>query len=567
MILQETKKIMPSMGKSLWLDKLVFVAVWLPYAALTIRFWWICDDAFISFRYARNFALGRGLRYNLGEHLPVEGYSNFLWVMICSVFEYFNANILLWPLLLSFLCGSVLLYMVFSTVRYKLQLPLLLAAIATMSLACSPSYAIWSTSGLATVPFALLIFVTFRFLIWDHQNIAPLLAGVTGLLLALMRVEGIYWAVFLAILATGSRCCGRRKFLRDILIYIGIVLAGYLIYWCVRYSYYQLPFSNTTYAKVVVNTATLERGFNYVLVQFMTVLPFFLIVPAFFVFWRKGRLACGGAVLCMPLAVIGYTILVSGDFLPMSRMLVPALVFMPVLFGWILVDIWGERSVSRKILAVALGVAVVVVGLLPGWDIHLFPESVRSNFHFRLNTRKYRSEYQQWVLAKQRIHDWTIEGKLLKTNFKPGESMVRGPIGVVGYYSDLYIYDYYGLVTREVTMIPDDGVLKSPGHDKRVPVEFFLDKKPTILRGHIVPVYHLRSVFKKMRRKFYTNVYVVDFLPTPAITNDEKPGGPQYLVLMRRIDKGIKPADAWRDAFLALSRITESSSSTGNHNK
>src|SRR5262245_40897395 len=39
----------------------------------------LCDDAFISFRYAHNFAHGHGLVFNPG-HERVEGYSNFLWV-------------------------------------------------------------------------------------------------------------------------------------------------------------------------------------------------------------------------------------------------------------------------------------------------------------------------------------------------------------------------------------------------------------------------------------------------------------------------------------------------------
>jgi len=43
------------------------------------RFWFVGDDAYISFRYARNWAQGNGLRYNPGVTPPVEGFSNFLW--------------------------------------------------------------------------------------------------------------------------------------------------------------------------------------------------------------------------------------------------------------------------------------------------------------------------------------------------------------------------------------------------------------------------------------------------------------------------------------------------------
>ena len=49
----------------------------LAYLAYISRFF--VDDAFISFRYARNLLEGHGLVWNPGER--VEGYSNFLWVL------------------------------------------------------------------------------------------------------------------------------------------------------------------------------------------------------------------------------------------------------------------------------------------------------------------------------------------------------------------------------------------------------------------------------------------------------------------------------------------------------
>ncbi len=39
----------------------------------------LSDDAFISYRYARNWADGHGPVFNPGQARPVEGYTNFLW--------------------------------------------------------------------------------------------------------------------------------------------------------------------------------------------------------------------------------------------------------------------------------------------------------------------------------------------------------------------------------------------------------------------------------------------------------------------------------------------------------
>ncbi len=48
------------------------------------RLGWVCDDAFISFRYAWNLARGHGLVFNAGEY--VEGFTNFLWTLALSPF-------------------------------------------------------------------------------------------------------------------------------------------------------------------------------------------------------------------------------------------------------------------------------------------------------------------------------------------------------------------------------------------------------------------------------------------------------------------------------------------------
>ena len=46
-------------------------------------YWFLCDDAFISFRYARNLSEGYGLVFNPGFE-RVEGYTNFSWVVLLA---------------------------------------------------------------------------------------------------------------------------------------------------------------------------------------------------------------------------------------------------------------------------------------------------------------------------------------------------------------------------------------------------------------------------------------------------------------------------------------------------
>jgi arabinofuranosyltransferase len=143
----------------------VFALLWLPYALLVWRFWFVTEDAFISFRYARNLALGHGLRYHLGHAAPVEGYSNFLWLILAACIERLGEDAALWMPILSTLCGTLLLFLLFDWLGRRQGGELLVAGLGTLALGCTPPFALWSSGGLETVPFALLVFLTFERLV------------------------------------------------------------------------------------------------------------------------------------------------------------------------------------------------------------------------------------------------------------------------------------------------------------------------------------------------------------------------------------------------------------------
>jgi arabinofuranosyltransferase len=49
------------------------------------NFWFLCDDAYIAFRYVNNSALGHGYVWNPPPFSPVEGYTSFAWVAILDL--------------------------------------------------------------------------------------------------------------------------------------------------------------------------------------------------------------------------------------------------------------------------------------------------------------------------------------------------------------------------------------------------------------------------------------------------------------------------------------------------
>ena len=48
-------------------------------------FWFLCDDAFIAFRYVSNSIAGHGYVWNPPPFRPVDGYTSFAWVALLDL--------------------------------------------------------------------------------------------------------------------------------------------------------------------------------------------------------------------------------------------------------------------------------------------------------------------------------------------------------------------------------------------------------------------------------------------------------------------------------------------------
>ena len=133
------------------------------------RFWFVCDDAFILFRYSKNLAHGLGLTYNPGVP-AVEGFSEPLWTVLLAIPERLGLAAPRLAPWITALGSFVLLGRVvaFSARRGTSQLGLLGCG---LFVATSPTVAIWSTSGLSMSLSTLLLFLTFSALFDERDEI------------------------------------------------------------------------------------------------------------------------------------------------------------------------------------------------------------------------------------------------------------------------------------------------------------------------------------------------------------------------------------------------------------
>jgi hypothetical protein len=511
---------------------LVLGALLVPYAALVARYAWVCDDAFITWRYSRNWALGHGPRYNLGAETPVEGYSDFLWMALGALVHRLGLDPTLAVPAVSIACGVILVALVLRTLVRDLEVPLPLAALATLGLVVVPPFPVWSTSGLEAMPQAMLMFATWRLLaVVDDDRRAPWAAAVTALLLSLVRTEGVAWVAVLAGVAALQRLGEGRRIVRPLAKALVPALVAYAAYFAWRYGYYQSLFANTAYAKVHMTPESLGRGVMYLALfaaYLLTPLLYPLAVP---LAARHPRAPVTLGAALMVAGVAAYAVAVSGDYMAWFRLMLPALPFLAVTFGAAAQVL--DADVRSNVAVPALALVAVVIGFLPTVDVELVPRRVRASLDVRTKLEAFRDENAQWDAMVHHVRDWREKGEALASIAEPGDTIVAAAIGCLGYYSGLYVYDRNGLVTSEVARLPWDGELRSPGHDKTVGPEFFLDRNPTILDAKLASGTPLKSKVREALREMDAKTFADRYYPE-VIELPSRRHLPRALVVLRR---------------------------------
>ena len=462
-----------------------------PFLALAWRFDFLCDDAYITFRYARELARGHGLVYDPLVQPPVEGYSEFLWAVVLGLGELAGIGSPLLSRVLSLAAGLALLVLVTgSFARLGIESPLA-RALAALYLGTLPPLAVWATGGMATMPFALGVTGLFL-LVWGGPRpaAAKKLAALASVLV-LLRAEGAWWVAAvlgpaLVAHAAARRAADARRVLAASAL-AALVLAAHVAW---RWFTYHDWVPNTARAKVGLSAWSLERGGLYVLHALVT-FPGIAVALILGLRALRGRPAVGAALVLF-LATVAHAVLSGGDFMAYARFLVPAL---PA-SAWLLgagVERCGGPGTPARLAAGALALGAIGTNLAPAFDRALAPAAWRRALSVRFNALpsgedgRSRSEWQQWTRMNEQAREWVDLGKALALVSRPGDSIVCGAVGAIGYHSGLSVFDQNGLVTRAVAERPALSERRSPGHDKTVPRDFFLDRNPTYLDAFWYP--------------------------------------------------------------------------------
>ncbi len=233
------------------------VGLTLPVLLLhAVEYRFLTDDAFISFRYARNFAQGYGLVFNPGFE-RVEGYSNFLWVLLLAGFQRLGVVPEIAAHLLS-ITTTVALWALVVWFSYRLAPaagPRWLRVIPALFLAATRSIAVWSTSGLETRLFEVLIIGgVFRLIVELEAGLGGRrcrpLAALLFALATLTRPDGLL--ISLAALTVAGLYLARRRRLNWRIVTLSLSVYAVTVggHFAFRLAYYGEWLPNTYYAKV-----------------------------------------------------------------------------------------------------------------------------------------------------------------------------------------------------------------------------------------------------------------------------------------------------------------------------
>lgn len=460
----------------------ILTAALVVWAALVARTNFLIDDAFISFRYARLWAETGVPTYEAAAARPVEGYSNFLWVVLLRLAYGAGFSLETASRVLSLLFAAGTIVLLWAYLR-RLALGTAGLAVGCLTLATFPPFVVWSTGGLETASFGFFLLASYLALVrrgGAGRPLSGLLAGGLGLAVALSRVEGFAWVLVVAACAWAANALSPEGVARRKLrfgLFFGVYLLGFGGFLLWRHAVYGEWMANTVQAKAGFSVETLVRGLktsaSFALV-FLS--PLAILGGALLTLRGAGprrAAAVGGAG--MVLAALGYNTLVGGDWMPFFRFLAPAAPFLAL--------VAALAAACCRASAVTLG-GFATVALLPVFGLGLVPRAVLEPLDFRGFVRVgYQTEWERWETGVQNLEMFSSVGRALGQIARPDDSLTFGAIGAIGWYSGLRIHDRNGLVDREVARRPPVAAERSAGHDKQVPRAYFLEREPTLFHA------------------------------------------------------------------------------------
>lgn len=388
------------------------------------------DDAYISLRYAANWAAGRGLVFNPGEQ--VEGYTNFLLVLleagaIRAGLKPVLAMVLIGRLALAALGGLVAVFV------YRHVLPGRggLAVAAGLLVVLNPIVTCWGVSGMESGLAAVLVLATLLAAVGGCSTGRAGAAGAVLTLLAMTRPEAVVLLVPLLLVVRAQ-----MRSWRPAVVCAAVFVVAFGVYFALRAWHFGYLLPNTFYAKLDYGGVLLaRRGLLYAW-DFVAATPAVWVLSIVTVVLLRRAALWARAGLLFAAFQVAATIYMGGDHFALFRFLVPTV---PLLALVALCP--AALAVSEYGLRDRRGVAAVLVSLLL-----LGATDVAAARLQKRGEPPGTSQWRRFVAECRLAEQWGAIGQWLRPRAAPDASVCTLAIGAVGFHSDLRIVDPVGLI-------------------------------------------------------------------------------------------------------------------------
>jgi hypothetical protein len=408
------------------------------------RWWFLNDDAFITFRYARNFVEGNGLVFNPGER--VEGYTEFLFATLMAAAIRVGMRPEAVSNVVGLCCGTAILALVtlWGARRRGWRSPA--TWLAPLLLALHRVFTAWSTSGMGMQLFALLLLAGYLRYVRERGDASLSVAGSSLWLAfaALARPEGCL-AIAIAAAFFALDVIRRRRALDRFVAWAlpCALIVGTHFVW--RRWYYGFWLPNTFYAKVP--GLYVEQGVRW-LALYLGDFPWHWLAPLLLLLLRWPRRFEHALFATWIGADVAYAVAIGGDWHEF-RFLCPVLPFLALMFAEALARLAQlgasiPSAVGARLLATAAAVELVATTQLGSYrpEAQKVRDRVASVDAVAAFTRHRGRE-------ALRLRELVEAGKVPRTL-----RIATGAAGILPWYTDLYTVDVLGLNDTEIAHSP-----------------------------------------------------------------------------------------------------------------
>jgi hypothetical protein len=470
-----------------------FIVIAVPclvYAIHALQFGsWVVDDAGITFAYSRHFAQGYGLVSQPGMP-PVEGYSNFIWLVLLAPFFLVNSfDPVITPKIISFLlvAGTFLaLYGVLKPLPGHRWIALTAFTLTTLN----TSFVVWTISGLEN---ALYIFLVAVMLWWSLRILFDgaatphnvLALGVLAALTGMTRPEGLAYILAFPVILLPARKISWKQKGTLLLVYGAGFALTYGAFILFRLSYFGAPLPNTYYMKggpklddvldlLTLQTSMIEKAqrlLKSAVAVLNDLLPFVLAAGILYLLVARRWTGRAWGVLVYLLCSLSLYLLLPPDWMGEYRF---ATVFFPLLylFSFLMVGLILNQLPSLLSLATQVALSALTIFAAVG----LF--SPRSEAFSRNPTVPFQTVKTEYADK----FDWYKQMLNLES-----ASVMLPDVGGTLYYSAVRVYDLAGLTDQTVARYLGQHIYR-PGFYEYV----FETTRPTFIHTHGFWTHHAR---------------------------------------------------------------------------